>query len=103
QTAVKRVKSAKAARKIATEREMKRIILPLKIDTKQLPERFCPLSVQIEFNYRAWIRTMNNASKGRCVTVTPRGKTEDETLKAKPGLGKRQMLLLEEVSLRLDG
>ena len=23
--------------------------------------------------YRAWIRTMNNASKGRCVTVTPRG------------------------------
>jgi hypothetical protein len=24
--------------------------------------------------YRAWIRTMNNASKGRCVTVTPRGK-----------------------------
>ena len=31
---------------------------------------------------------MNNASKGRCVTVTPRGKTEDETLKAKPGLRK---------------
>ena len=24
--------------------------------------------------YPAWIRTMNNASKGRCVTVTPRGK-----------------------------
>jgi hypothetical protein len=46
---------------------------------------------------------MNNASKGRCVTVTPRGKTEDETLKAKPGLGKRQMLLLEEVPLRFDG
>ncbi len=23
--------------------------------------------------YPAWIRTMNNASKGRCVTVTPRG------------------------------
>ena len=33
---------------------------------------------------------MNNASKGRCVTVTPRGKTEDETLKAKPELGKRE-------------
>jgi hypothetical protein len=26
--------------------------------------------------YRAWIRTMNNASKGRCVTVTPRGKKQ---------------------------
>jgi hypothetical protein len=26
--------------------------------------------------YRAWIRTMNNASKGRCVTVTPRGKVK---------------------------
>ena len=25
-------------------------------------------------SYPAWIRTMNNASKGRCVTVTPRGK-----------------------------
>src|SRR5438067_10914959 len=25
--------------------------------------------------YPAWIRTMNNASKGRCVTVTPRGKS----------------------------
>ena len=24
--------------------------------------------------YPAWIRTKNNASKGRCVTVTPRGK-----------------------------
>jgi hypothetical protein len=33
---------------------------------------------------------MNNASKGRCVTVTPRGKSEDETLKAKPGIRKRQ-------------
>jgi hypothetical protein len=33
---------------------------------------------------------MNNASKGRCVTVTPRGKSEDETLKAKPGLRKGQ-------------
>ena len=40
--------------------------------------------------YRAWIRTMNNASKGRCVTVTPRGKCEDETVKAKPGLRKQQ-------------
>jgi hypothetical protein len=29
--------------------------------------------------YRAWIRTMNNASKGRCVTVTPRGKKERAT------------------------
>jgi hypothetical protein len=28
------------------------------------------------YGYRAWIRTMNNASKGRCVTVTPRGKKE---------------------------
>src|ERR1700756_1188144 len=36
----------------------------------------------IRSGYRAWIRTMNNASKGRCVTVTPRGKSEDETLKA---------------------
>src|SRR5438552_8737184 len=25
--------------------------------------------------YPAWIRTKNNASKGRCVTVTPRGKS----------------------------
>jgi hypothetical protein len=33
---------------------------------------------------------MNNASKGRCVTVTPRGKSEDETLKAKPGIRKGQ-------------
>ena len=33
---------------------------------------------------------MNNASKGRCVTVTPRGKSEDETLKAKPLLRKGQ-------------
>jgi hypothetical protein len=30
--------------------------------------------IQIKSGYRAWIRTMNNASKGRCVTVTPRGK-----------------------------
>ena len=28
---------------------------------------------RIGFGYPAWIRTMNNASKGRCVTVTPRG------------------------------
>jgi hypothetical protein len=28
---------------------------------------------QEEESYPAWIRTMNNASKGRCVTVTPRG------------------------------
>src|SRR6266496_3395806 len=27
----------------------------------------------LEGGYPAWIRTMNNASKGRCVTVTPRG------------------------------
>jgi hypothetical protein len=33
---------------------------------------------------------MNNASKGRCVTVTPRGKSEDEILKAKPVLRKGQ-------------
>jgi hypothetical protein len=26
--------------------------------------------------YPAWIRTKNNASKGRCVTVTPRGKID---------------------------
>jgi hypothetical protein len=31
------------------------------------------------YGYRAWIRTMNNASKGRCVTVTPRGKKERAT------------------------
>ena len=30
---------------------------------------------QEEESYPAWIRTMNNASKGRCVTVTPRGKS----------------------------
>jgi hypothetical protein len=28
----------------------------------------------LENGYPAWIRTKNNASKGRCVTVTPRGK-----------------------------
>ncbi len=27
----------------------------------------------ILIGYPAWIRTKNNASKGRCVTVTPRG------------------------------
>ena len=27
----------------------------------------------VVIGYPAWIRTMNNASKGRCVTVTPRG------------------------------
>jgi hypothetical protein len=27
----------------------------------------------IWIGYPAWIRTKNNASKGRCVTVTPRG------------------------------
>ena len=26
-----------------------------------------------EAGYPTWIRTMNNASKGRCVTVTPSG------------------------------
>jgi hypothetical protein len=31
---------------------------------------------RIRGSYRAWIRTMNNASKGRCVTVTPRGKKQ---------------------------
>jgi hypothetical protein len=30
-------------------------------------------AVDSEDGYPAWIRTMNNASKGRCVTVTPRG------------------------------
>ncbi len=29
----------------------------------------------LESGYPAWIRTKNNASKGRCVTVTPRGKS----------------------------
>ncbi len=28
---------------------------------------------RLEGGYPAWIRTKNNASKGRCVTVTPRG------------------------------
>jgi hypothetical protein len=28
---------------------------------------------EISIGYPAWIRTKNNASKGRCVTVTPRG------------------------------
>src|SRR5438132_12767314 len=37
-------------------------ILPMKI-------------VPDESGYPAWIRTKNNASKGRCVTVTPRGKS----------------------------
>ena len=52
----------------------------------------CPLPVpdqeEKKVGYRAWIRTMNNASKGRCVTVTPRGKSEDETVKAKPVIRK---------------
>jgi hypothetical protein len=34
--------------------------------------------------YRAWIRTMNNASKGRCVTVTPRGKARTKYLRQNP-------------------
>jgi hypothetical protein len=36
-------------------------------------------SWRIRVGYRAWIRTMNNASKGRCVTVTPRGKEQSVT------------------------
>ena len=28
---------------------------------------------RLEGGYPAWIRTKNHASKGRCVTVTPRG------------------------------
>jgi hypothetical protein len=38
------------------------------------------ISLENKDGYRAWIRTMNNASKGRCVTVTPRGKKEISTL-----------------------
>ena len=32
-----------------------------------------PILAKISIGYPAWIRTKNNASKGRCVTVTPRG------------------------------
>src|SRR5881275_2832734 len=39
-------------------------------------QHICPLRTGLG-GYPAWIRTKNNASKGRCVTVTPRG-----TLKA---------------------
>src|SRR6266496_1293260 len=35
----------------------------------------CPESFRGLRGYPAWIRTKNNASKGRCVTVTPRGKS----------------------------
>jgi hypothetical protein len=38
--------------------------------------------------YRAWIRTMNNASKGRCVTVTPRGKARTKHLRQNPGFAR---------------
>ena len=33
-----------------------------------------------ESGYPTWIRTMNNASKGRCVTVTPSGNAETQYL-----------------------
>jgi hypothetical protein len=46
---------------------------------------------------------MNNASKGRCVTVTPRGKSEDETLKAKPGIRKGQYWAGGETEKPLSG
>jgi hypothetical protein len=32
-----------------------------------------PKAFGVRRGYPAWIRTKNNASKGRCVTVTPRG------------------------------
>src|SRR5437868_13583537 len=35
-------------------------------------QHICPLRTGLG-GYPAWIRTKNNASKGRCVTVTPRG------------------------------
>ena len=38
------------------------------------PQATCPESFRGLRGYPAWIRTKNNASKGRCVTVTPRGK-----------------------------
>jgi hypothetical protein len=41
-----------------------------------LPEPIFSRKCLVLRNYRAWIRTMNNASKGRCVTVTPRGKEQ---------------------------
>ncbi len=37
------------------------------------PQATCPESFRGLRGYPAWIRTKNNASKGRCVTVTPRG------------------------------
>src|SRR5207253_3899952 len=38
-----------------------------------LVERRAPKAFGVYAGYPAWIRTKNNASKGRCVTVTPRG------------------------------
>ena len=39
---------------------------------ENLPQGIISNSLR-ECGYPAWIRTKNNASKGRCVTVTPRG------------------------------
>src|ERR1043166_5499152 len=46
-----------------------------KADSKYTPvQQICERAAgNSEGGYPAWIRTKNNASKGRCVTVTPRG------------------------------
>src|ERR1043166_1897921 len=46
-----------------------------KADSKYTPvQQICERAAgNSRDGYPAWIRTKNNASKGRCVTVTPRG------------------------------
>src|SRR6266480_6886280 len=57
--------------------------------------------------YPAWIRTKNNASKGRCVTVTPRGKSAgrftifDGTAEVATGAAK-QLTRVDEISSPLN-
>jgi hypothetical protein len=61
----------------------------------------------LESGYPAWIRTKNNASKGRCVTVTPRGKSAgrftifDGTAEVATGAAK-QLTRADEISSPLN-
>jgi hypothetical protein len=46
---------------------------PLPFETDGVHPKQSRFVRPVVIGYPAWIRTMNNASKGRCVTVTPRG------------------------------
>jgi hypothetical protein len=77
------LESAKQARELRHNHCKRRYGLSQSIVRNRLPNDSysgsAGFQTQNETGYRAWIRTMNNASKGRCVTVTPRGKEESVT------------------------